>query len=74
MPMDWGLARDYAARDVHTQEVPVTEAEWLGAPLPPLRPLEDEQDWGGIAVPRLWAGLVGPIWLAEVMKRDRGRP
>jgi hypothetical protein len=22
MPMDWGLARDYAARDVHTVEMP----------------------------------------------------
>jgi hypothetical protein len=28
MPMDWGLARDYAARDVHADEMPVTEAEW----------------------------------------------
>jgi uncharacterized protein (TIGR03067 family) len=27
--MDWGLARDYAARDVHTEETPVTEGEWL---------------------------------------------
>jgi hypothetical protein len=31
MPMDWGLARDYAARDVYTEELPVTEAEWLAA-------------------------------------------
>jgi hypothetical protein len=31
MPMDWGLARDYAARDVHAEEKPVTEAEWLAA-------------------------------------------
>jgi hypothetical protein len=31
MPMDWGLARDYAARDVSTEEAPVTEAEWLAA-------------------------------------------
>jgi hypothetical protein len=29
MPMDWGLARDYAARDVHGEETRVTEAEWL---------------------------------------------
>jgi hypothetical protein len=29
MPMDWGLARDYAARDLHPEEVPVTEAEWI---------------------------------------------
>jgi hypothetical protein len=28
MPMDWGLAQDYAARDVQA-EMPVTEAEWL---------------------------------------------
>jgi hypothetical protein len=27
MPMDWGLARDYAARDVQTEEMHVTE-EW----------------------------------------------
>jgi hypothetical protein len=27
MPMDWGLARDYAARDVPAEELPVTEAE-----------------------------------------------
>jgi hypothetical protein len=25
MPMDWGLARDYAARDVHPEETRVTE-------------------------------------------------
>jgi hypothetical protein len=25
MPMDWGLARDYAARDGHWEEMPVTE-------------------------------------------------
>jgi hypothetical protein len=31
MPMDWGLVRDYAARDVHAEEMPVTEAEWLNA-------------------------------------------
>jgi hypothetical protein len=31
MPMDWGLARDYAARDGYPEEIPVTEAEWLGA-------------------------------------------
>jgi hypothetical protein len=31
MPMDWGLARDYAARDVHEEEISVTEAEWLAA-------------------------------------------
>jgi hypothetical protein len=31
MPMDWGLARDYAARDVHREEMRVTEAEWLAA-------------------------------------------
>jgi hypothetical protein len=29
MPMDWGLARDYAARDVHAEEMAVTKAEWL---------------------------------------------
>jgi hypothetical protein len=29
--MDWGLARDYAARDGHREGVPVTEAEWLAA-------------------------------------------
>jgi hypothetical protein len=29
--MDWGLARDYAARDVQTEDVAVTEAEWLAA-------------------------------------------
>jgi hypothetical protein len=29
MPTDWVLARDYAARDVRTKEMPVTEAEWL---------------------------------------------
>jgi hypothetical protein len=34
MPMDWGLARDYAARDVHSEETPVTEAEWLAATEP----------------------------------------
>jgi hypothetical protein len=27
MSMDWGLARDYAARDGHTEETRVTEAE-----------------------------------------------
>jgi hypothetical protein len=31
MPMDWGLARDYAARDVHRDEMSVTEPEWLAA-------------------------------------------
>jgi hypothetical protein len=31
MPMDWGLARDYAARDVKPEDVAVTEAEWLEA-------------------------------------------
>jgi hypothetical protein len=31
MPVDWGLARDYAARDVDLEETPVTEAEWLAA-------------------------------------------
>ena len=31
MPIDWGLAPDYAARDVYTEEMPVTEAEWLAA-------------------------------------------
>jgi hypothetical protein len=34
MPMDRGLARDYAARDVHAEEMPVTEAEWLAATEP----------------------------------------
>jgi hypothetical protein len=29
MPMDWGLARDYAAMDVHLEETRVTEAQWL---------------------------------------------
>jgi hypothetical protein len=29
--MDWGLARDYAARDVHAGEMSVTETEWLAA-------------------------------------------
>jgi hypothetical protein len=29
--MDWGLARDYAARDVCWKETRVTEAEWLAA-------------------------------------------
>jgi hypothetical protein len=28
MPMDWGLARDYAARDGYPEEMRVTEAEW----------------------------------------------
>src|SRR6516162_10753187 len=42
MPMDWGLARDYAARDVHVEEAPVTDAEWLAAadPEPMLELLE----------------------------------
>jgi hypothetical protein len=31
MPIDWGLARDYAARDVRSEETPVTEVEWLAA-------------------------------------------
>jgi hypothetical protein len=34
MPMDWGLARDYAARDAHPEETLVTEAEWLVATQP----------------------------------------
>jgi hypothetical protein len=34
MPMDWGPARDYAARDVQSGETPVTEAEWLAATNP----------------------------------------
>ena len=29
MPMDWGLAWDYAARDNDPEGMPVTEAEWL---------------------------------------------
>jgi hypothetical protein len=29
MPMDWGLARDYAARDGYPEGMAVTEAEWL---------------------------------------------
>jgi hypothetical protein len=42
MPMDWGLARDYAARDMHTEETRVTEAEWLAAtdPAPMLEHLD----------------------------------
>jgi hypothetical protein len=36
MRMDWGLARDCAARDVYTEETPVTEAEWLAATNPRL--------------------------------------
>ena len=28
MQMDWGLARDYAARDVRREGIPVTGAEW----------------------------------------------
>jgi hypothetical protein len=31
MPMDWGLARDYAARDVHPEGTLVTEDQWLAA-------------------------------------------
>jgi hypothetical protein len=31
MRMDWGLARDYAARDVQPEDETVTEAEWLAA-------------------------------------------
>jgi hypothetical protein len=31
MPMDWGLARDYAPRDVRTEETRVTDAEWQAA-------------------------------------------
>jgi hypothetical protein len=31
MPMDWGLARDYAARGVRTAEPRETKAEWLAA-------------------------------------------
>jgi hypothetical protein len=34
MPMDWGLARDYAARDGDFQEMRVTEAEWLACDNP----------------------------------------
>src|SRR6516165_5666864 len=34
MPMDWGLARDYAARDGYLEEMPVTEAEWLATTVP----------------------------------------
>jgi hypothetical protein len=34
MPMDWGLARDYAAWDVHTEETRVTEAQWLACAEP----------------------------------------
>jgi hypothetical protein len=29
MPVDWGLARDYAARDRYLEGMAVTEAEWL---------------------------------------------
>jgi hypothetical protein len=36
MPMDWGLARDYAARDGCAEETFVTEAEWLAAADPRL--------------------------------------
>jgi hypothetical protein len=39
MPMDWGLARDYAARDVHPEETHVTEAEWLAC-TDPIRMLD----------------------------------
>ena len=43
MPMDWGPARDYAARDVHAEEMAVTEAEWLVStdPLLVLKCLDD---------------------------------
>jgi hypothetical protein len=34
MPMDWGLARDYAAKDVAEEGMTVTEAEWLAADHP----------------------------------------
>jgi hypothetical protein len=47
MPMDWGLARDYAARDVHKGETPVTEAEWLAATDP--GPMLDHLIGAGIA-------------------------
>jgi hypothetical protein len=43
MPMDWGLARDYAARDGQLGEMPMTEAEWLAATDP--RPML-EYLWG----------------------------
>jgi hypothetical protein len=34
MPIEFGLARDYAARDVDPEEALVTEAEWLAATNP----------------------------------------
>jgi hypothetical protein len=42
MPMDWGLARDYAARDIHAEDTPVTEACVVrptheGSPMPDYR-------------------------------------
>jgi hypothetical protein len=43
MPMDWGLARDYSARDFHTEEAPVTEAEWLAC-------TDFNLLWAGLAV------------------------
>jgi hypothetical protein len=52
MPMDWGLARDYAARDAHAEEMAVTEAEWLAATDPePM--LEYVQEASGLAVRKL---------------------
>jgi len=41
-----GSGAGLRCKDVHTEETSVTEGERLDAPLPPLRPLEDEQDWG----------------------------
>jgi hypothetical protein len=37
--MDWGLARDYAARDLEPEETHVTEAEWLAC-TDPIRMLD----------------------------------
>jgi hypothetical protein len=36
MPVDWGLARDYAARDGYPEETRVIEAEWRAATDPGL--------------------------------------
>jgi hypothetical protein len=38
MPMDRGLAREYAAREMQSEDVAVTEAEWVAASDPrPIR-------------------------------------
>jgi hypothetical protein len=69
MPMDWGLARDYAARDLDAGGNDVTEAEWLAA-TDPAQMLVFLREWhlvGGEA----WDRHLTPLIYIPGRRRNR---